>query len=96
MEIQAVAQEDEIQVHVKDNGIGIHPDDHERIFERFYRGEDPLVLASSGNGLGLSIVRQLVDMHQGRVWLISEGVPGKGSTFSFALPLERSPIVQET
>jgi GAF domain-containing protein/nitrogen-specific signal transduction histidine kinase len=96
IEIQAVAREDEIQVHIKDNGIGIHPDDHERIFERFYRGEDPLVLASSGNGLGLSIARQLVDMHQGRLWLISEGVSGKGSTFSFALPLERSPIVQET
>ena len=42
----------EVQVDVRDNGIGIHPDDQHRIFERFYRGEDPLVLASAGTGLG--------------------------------------------
>ncbi|MCJ7700736.1 MAG: cell wall metabolism sensor histidine kinase WalK, partial [Anaerolineales bacterium] len=77
----------EIQVDIQDNGIGIPPADHEKIFERFYRGEDPLVLASGGNGLGLSIVRQITDMHHGRLWLTSEGIPGKGSTFSFTLPL---------
>lgn len=79
----------EIQVDIQDNGIGIPPADHEKIFERFYRGEDPLVLASGGNGLGLSIVRQITDMHHGRLWLTSEGIPGKGSTFSFTLPLHR-------
>jgi len=91
IEIRAQALEYEVQVDIQDNGIGIHPEDHERIFERFYRGEDPLVLACSGNGLGLSIVRQLIDMHHGRLWLVSEGIPGEGSTFSFALPLD-SPV----
>ncbi len=91
IKISVEALEHEVQVDVADNGIGVHPDDHERIFERFYRGEDPLVLASSGNGLGLSIVRQLVDMHHGRLWLVSPGVPGQGSTFSFTLPLEQPP-----
>lgn len=77
----------EVQVDVTDNGIGIPLPDQRRIFERFYRGDDPLVLASAGNGLGLSIVKTLVEMHQGRIWFYSSGVRGEGSTFSFTLPL---------
>ena len=51
----------EIQVDVSDNGIGITPEERNRIFERFYRGEDPLVLASAGTGLGLAIAKTLVE-----------------------------------
>jgi two-component system OmpR family sensor kinase len=80
---------DEIQVDVQDNGIGIPPEAQARIFERFYRGEHPFVLATSGTGLGLSIVRHLVAMHGGRIWFESAGIPGKGSTFSFTLPVYR-------
>ncbi|HNB54228.1 MAG TPA: ATP-binding protein, partial [Anaerolineales bacterium] len=76
-----------VQTDVMDNGIGIAPEDQERIFERFYRGEDPLVLASAGTGLGLPIVRYLIERHGGKLWMESEGVPGKGSIFSFTLPL---------
>jgi PAS domain S-box-containing protein len=79
--------DDHIQVDVKDYGIGIYPDEHERIFERFYRGENPLVFASAGTGLGLAIVRELIEMHTGRIWLSSAGVPGEGSMFSFVLPV---------
>ena len=78
---------DELQVDVKDNGIGIQPEDHPRIFQRFFRGEDPLVLATAGTGLGLSIVKHLVEMHKGRIWFESAGVPGHGSVFSFTLPI---------
>jgi GAF domain-containing protein len=77
----------QVQVDVRDNGIGIASPDQERIFDRFYRGEDPLVLATPGTGLGLSIVRQLVKMHKGRFWVKSSGVEGEGSTFSFTLPV---------
>jgi signal transduction histidine kinase len=77
----------EIQVDIRDKGIGIAPKDQPRIFERFYRGEDPAVLATSGTGLGLSIVKHLVEMHHGRIWFESQGVPGEGSTFSFTLPI---------
>lgn len=80
----------QVQVDIKDNGIGIHPADQERIFDRFYRGEDPLVLATPGTGLGLSIVRQLVKMHRGRIWIKSRGIEGEGSTFSFTLPVYQS------
>jgi signal transduction histidine kinase len=78
---------DEIQVDVQDNGVGIAVEDQPRVFERFYRGEHPLVLATPGTGLGLPIVRQLVEMHNGRIWMTSTGVPGEGCTFSFALPI---------
>ena len=76
-----------VQVDVKDTGIGITAEEGDRIFERFYRGEDPLVLATSGTGLGLAIVQTLVEMHNGRLWFESKGVPGEGSTFSFTLPV---------
>ncbi len=77
----------EIQVDVKDNGVGISPSDLEQVFDRFYRGEDPLVLATPGTGLGLSIVQQLVEMHNGRIWVKSSGIEGEGSTFSFTIPI---------
>jgi signal transduction histidine kinase len=77
----------EVQVDVKDNGIGIPVDDQARVFERFYRGEHPMVLSTPGTGLGLSIVKQIVEMHKGRIWMKSSGVPGDGSTFSFTLPV---------
>jgi PAS domain S-box-containing protein len=77
------------QVDITDEGIGIFPDEHERIFERFYRGENHLVMATAGTGLGLAIVKELVEMHNGRIWVTSSGVPGEGSTFSFTLPIYR-------
>ncbi|OGO68809.1 MAG: hypothetical protein A2Z49_02620 [Chloroflexi bacterium RBG_19FT_COMBO_56_12] len=86
---------DELQVEVKDNGIGIPPEDQPRIFQRFFRGEDQLILANSGTGLGLSIVKHLVEMHKGRIWFESSGVPGQGSVFSFTMPIYQ-PDQQET
>ena len=85
--VRAKALGDEVQIDVKDDGIGITQEDQARVFERFYRGEDPLVLATAGTGLGLSIVQQLIDLHGGRIWLKSNGIPGEGSIFSFTLPI---------
>jgi PAS domain S-box-containing protein len=79
-----------VRVDVRDTGIGIPLADQERVFERFYRGEDPLVLETPGTGLGLSVVKSLVEMHQGRIWVYSSGIPGEGSMFSFTLPVYRS------
>ncbi len=80
----------EIQIDVKDTGVGIDDEAKKRIFERFYRGEDPLVLATAGTGLGLAIAKTLVEMHHGRIWYESSGVRGEGSTFSFTLPVYES------
>lgn len=85
--VSPLNDENQVQVDVEDNGVGIAREDQERIFERFYRGEHPLVLATPGTGLGLSIVKQIVEMHKGRIWMKSSGVPGEGSTFSFTLPV---------
>jgi PAS domain S-box-containing protein len=79
----------DIQVDIQDNGVGVSPEDQARLFERFFRGEHPLVLATPGTGLGLPIVRQLVEMHNGKIWMKSTGVLGEGSVFSFTLPLHK-------
>jgi PAS domain S-box-containing protein len=92
IQIRLQSQPDEVQVDIEDNGIGIRPPDQPHIFERFYRGEDPLVLAASGTGLGLSIVQRLVDMHHGKIWFTSSGINGEGTTFSFTLPVYREEI----
>lgn len=79
--------DDYVVVSVRDTGIGIPPEDQDKIFERFYRGQHPLVLATPGTGLGLPIVRQLVEMQGGKIWLESTGVPGEGTTFYFTIPI---------
>lgn len=77
----------DVQVDIQDNGVGIPQIDQDRIFERFYRGDNHMVYATSGTGLGLSIVNKLINMHQGRIWVQSSGIQGEGSTFSFTLPV---------
>jgi len=89
IDIQPVS-ESEIQIDVQDTGIGISPSEQDHIFERFYRGEDPLVLSTPGTGLGLPIVRNLVELHKGRIWMESSGISGNGSRFSFTLPIHRA------
>jgi signal transduction histidine kinase len=79
---------DVLQVDVIDNGIGISEQNRERIFERFYRGEHPFVLATAGTGLGLAISKILIEMHGGKMWFESKGIPGEGSAFSFTLPMQ--------
>ncbi len=80
---------DEIQIDIHDTGAGIPSHEQAHVFERFFRGEAPLILGVSGTGLGLSIAQNLVQMHNGRLWLESSGVHGEGSTFSFTLPIYR-------
>ena len=69
---------------VADDGPGIAPDDRERIFERYYRPTGEASGGAPGSGLGLPIVRALVGLHGGRVWV--ESAPGAGATFRVALP----------
>jgi signal transduction histidine kinase len=85
IEITVEARDEEVWVFVSDTGVGVPPDQYERIFKRFYQVEDPLDRRHEGMGLGLAIVKELVELHQGRVWVESE--EGKGSTFFVVLPL---------
>jgi signal transduction histidine kinase len=73
-----------IHACVRDHGIGIAPEEHERIFRRFYQVESGTTRRFAGTGLGLTIVRKIIEGHKGRVWVESE--PGKGSTFVIRLP----------
>ncbi len=67
-----------------DQGIGIAADKLPHLFERFYQGDRSIKHRFGGTGLGLFIVKQIVEAHGGTVWVESE--EGKGSTFYFALP----------
>jgi signal transduction histidine kinase len=71
-------------ISVADTGIGIEPEEQSRVFERFFRGDHPIVRQHPGRGLSLSIAKSLVELHGGRIWVESE--PGKGAVFSFTLP----------
>jgi PAS domain S-box-containing protein len=96
--IRITQENSSVQVDIIDKGVGIFPDEHEKIFERFYRGENHMVMETAGTGLGLPIVKELVELHKGKIWLTSSGVPGEGSTFSFTLPIyqpEHEPILHE-
>jgi PAS domain S-box-containing protein len=77
---------DDILVSVSDTGIGLKPEDKERIFSPFEQVESAYSSKREGTGLGLALIRRLVEIHEGRIWVESEG-PGKGSTFTFSIPM---------
>jgi len=85
---------DWIVVSVIDQGIGIPRDEQRKIFDRFHRVGTGLVHDVKGSGLGLSIVRHIVDAHRGRVTV--ESRPGEGSTFSIYLPIEMAEAADST
>jgi Na+/proline symporter/nitrogen-specific signal transduction histidine kinase len=86
--IELHADEDQLEVDVKDNGIGINPENQEKIFETFHQVKDADRGRPSGSGLGLSIAKRIIDFHHGKIWVESE--LGKGSIFFFTLPLKKS------
>jgi signal transduction histidine kinase len=80
----AALGDDELVVTVTDTGVGVPPEDRERIFESFHQGGRG-VAREEGTGLGLTLTRRLVELFDGRLWLDSE--VGVGSTFGFSVPL---------
>ena len=85
IEVSAATGDDQVRVAVKDNGFGIEERHQERIFERFYRVKDDNTRYITGTGLGLPIVKGIVEDLGGSIEL--DSVPGKGSTFTVVLPL---------
>jgi signal transduction histidine kinase/CheY-like chemotaxis protein len=85
--VQASLEERQVRVTVADTGIGIPPHEHEKVFEEFRQLDGSITRPHDGSGLGLAISKRFVEMHGGRIWLESDGVPGQGSQFHFTLPL---------
>jgi two-component system phosphate regulon sensor histidine kinase PhoR len=83
--VRASVEDQYLIITVKDFGIGIRKEEIDKVFERFYRGGDELTRTVKGSGLGLTLVKQIVEAHHGKVSVESEA--GKGSTFSVKLPL---------
>ncbi len=80
----AVDQDGFVLCSVSDTGIGIGPEDQERLFTKYFRADDPAVRDVAGTGLGLVITKSLVELQGGEIWVESE--VGKGSTFAFTIP----------
>ena len=78
-------KEGEIRVEVADNGLGIHPDEQQKIFEKFKQITDLRNGKPKGTGLGLAICRRIIEYHNGRIWV--ESISGEGSKFIFSLPV---------
>jgi two-component system phosphate regulon sensor histidine kinase PhoR len=83
--VSMVRDGDFVEVSVEDSGIGIAPEDAARLFQKFHRVSTPETRDIGGTGLGLYIVKNLVEAHGGRIWL--QSAPGVGTTFTFTLPV---------
>jgi signal transduction histidine kinase len=85
--VRTFAEHPYLMIVIEDFGIGIRKEEIDKVFERFYRGGDELTRTIKGSGLGLTLVKQIVEVHNGNIDVESE--PGKGSTFTIRLPVQQ-------
>ena len=85
--VTVALQDNRLAVSVRDTGLGIAPADLPKIFDEFYRADNPINRERKGTGLGLSLVKKIVEAHGGAIGV--ESAPGAGATFTFTLPLTR-------
>lgn len=79
-------EKDEVRVSVQDNGVGIEKDDLNKIFDKFYQSGERASSDINGTGIGLTIAKEIVELHGGRIWAESE--KNHGAKFTFTLPLK--------
>src|SRR3989344_16664 len=84
--VSVTADENNVEVTVKDNGVGIPTGQKERIFTKFFRASNVLRIDTEGSGLGLFISKNIVDAHGGKIWL--ESAENEGTAFHFSLPVK--------
>jgi signal transduction histidine kinase len=77
-------RDNDTQFSIEDTGIGIPPQDIQKVFQEFFRADNALDQKIKGSGLGLSLVKKIIDAHKGKIWFDSE--LGKGTRFAFTLP----------
>jgi signal transduction histidine kinase len=85
--ITAMAEGGFVRVAVEDLGVGIPKEETAKVFDRFYRGRDDATRSVRGSGLGLTLVKEIAEAHDGSVEVVSE--VGKGSTFTIRIPAMR-------
>ena len=87
IDVTARREDAQAVIAVHDTGIGIAAEDQAVVFDEFRQVGRDYTRKQEGTGLGLALTRKFVELHGGRIWLESE--PGKGSTFTFTIPLQR-------
>ena len=92
--VEALMTGDNLVVSISDTGIGIKPEDVDRVFDKFVQLDSTLSRKYKGTGLGLALSKTLVELHGGQIWVESEGL-GKGSTFRFTIPLSRNAVTED-
>ena len=90
--LSMVENENDVLVSVVDEGIGMPAEKHQRIFERFYQIDGSSRRRFGGTGIGLAIVKRIIDAHEGKIWVESE--LNRGSSFFFTLPIVKQDIVE--
>ncbi len=91
LEVDLQSKQQCVRFVVEDNGIGISQDNMQKLFQPFTQLDATLSRQYEGSGLGLALVRKLVELHHGKVFVESEGVSGKGSRFTVLLPWKQLP-----
>ncbi len=86
--VKAIPNRELVEISVNDTGIGIAPDNQEKIFDEFYQAGGNYTGKRVGTGLGLALTKKFIELHGGKIWVESE--VGRGSTFTFALPIRES------
>jgi two-component system sensor histidine kinase VicK len=93
--VRMFEKDESVCVSVADEGIGMPPEKHQRIFERFYQIDGSSRRRFGGTGIGLAIVKRIIDAHHGEIWVESE--LNQGSSFFFTLPKAKAdvPVISE-
>jgi len=86
--LQALVEGDNLRVEIADSGIGIAKENLEKIFDKFFQADSSVTRSAGGIGMGLTICKEFINLHGGRIWGESEGL-GKGSKFIFLLPIKK-------
>ncbi len=91
--VEAVLEGEYVKVTVADTGLGIPPDKQHKVFQEFQQVDGYQAPHQEGSGLGLAICKKFIEMHGTRIWLESDGIPGRGCQFHFTLPLTESKLI---
>jgi signal transduction histidine kinase len=84
IQVKIIRLQDSVEIAVQDRGVGIPENEQKKVFEKFYRGKQAVSVSPTGTGLGLTMVKHIMDAHSGEVIIKSQ--PGKGTCVSLILP----------